>query len=63
MSIPRHGTSRVRASMVIMLVCLETSRSLSRNHDWLSFDGLLVNRFILHHVNLILLLPPMIHVI
>jgi hypothetical protein len=49
LALPRRGPSWARASMVHLLVCPKTSRSLSSKHNWLSFGGLPVNLIILHH--------------
>ena len=56
-SLPRWGPSRVRASIVHLLVCLETSYSSSRKQDWLSFGGLLINLAIFHHISAISSMP------
>jgi hypothetical protein len=43
------GPSRARASTVSLLVCQKTSWFFDAQARWLSFGGLLVNLFVLHH--------------
>ena len=56
-----RGPSRVRASMVSLLVCLKTRRFFVKQVRWLSFGGLLVNLSVLHHERVTSLLCSLIH--
>jgi hypothetical protein len=56
MSLPWRGPFRTRVSMVPLLVCLKTSRFFVTQARWLSFSGLIVNIFVLHHERVISLL-------
>lgn len=51
----------MRGLIVYLLVCAETNHSLSNKHDWLPFDGLLVNLSILCHLYVISSLCSRIH--
>jgi hypothetical protein len=49
-SLPWRGPSWVRALVVPLLVCLDTSRFFVMQARWLSFGGLLINLSVFHHV-------------